>query len=157
MFREAKDYVEAQFTTVRDLEEKAGQIIRFNALIAGLVVAGLSVADISARAAPILGGLTTLGLTLLILSMGTAALAFHRSEMNLALRDEDVARALDFETTERGFLSSALEAYTRGIHENIDNVIARTNHVLSISIAGMTAAVAVFTLVATALIWNGIT
>lgn len=156
MFHEAKDYVNAQFTTVRDLEEKAGQIIRFNAVVAGLIVAGVSIGGPSNAVEPIVAGLLSGGLALLVSSIAAAALAFRRSRMGLGIRSENLAAALDFETSERGFLVAAIEAYTRGIHDNIDRSAARTNRILSVSIAAVTAAVALLALAATTLIWSGV-
>lgn len=155
MFQEAKDYLDAQFTTVRDLEEKAGQVIRFNTLVAGLVIAAVSVLDVNASPQPDVAVPLTGGLFLLLGSTAAAVLAYQRSRMALAVHREDLHGALDFATTESAFLDSAIEAYTRGIRENNHRVILRTHRFLAASLSMLVASLVSIVLAATVLIWSG--
>lgn len=153
LFREAKDYVRYQFETVQDLEDKAGQIIRFDAVVAGIVVASLSfgIQPGAIRLTPTDAAFFAVSLAVLVGSMAFAVLAFVRSDVAVGLRHDTLIQARSYDVGPRDLLEEAVVAYTTAIGRNNRSAIRPTGQLVNAAAALLLASVAILALEATRL------
>lgn len=122
---EAKDYVEYQYRTIQDAEEKAGQVIRFDALVGGLVFAGISLllrpglATVGVPDAVLLGG----ALAALVASMVLASLALTRPNVAVGLNARRLYEALNYDLDPGAVRASAIGAYVESVNHNNERVV----------------------------------
>lgn len=124
---EARSYVEYQFRTIQDIEVKAGQVIRFDAVVGGLVFAGISLV---ARGGPAGIGALDLGmfggaLAALALSVLMASMAFARPDIAVGLRARRLEEVLAYDLDPEVLRERAVASYARGIHRNNERFIRR--------------------------------
>lgn len=144
VFEEAKGHVQHQVTVVRDMEQKAGEVLRFDALTGGLVVATLSVLLGRDGAVAPLEVLVLFGAAsfLLVGSMALAALAFRQSNTVDSLNAAALEQGLDPGVDPRVFREDAVFAYLSGARYNHAYVIEPTSRSLSASLGLLVGTVA---------------
>lgn len=122
LFKETKGVLETQVSTLRSLDEKSAQLLRFNVLVSGIVVTAVSILlregiPSGALAWPALS-LITVGFAALVAST-VLALVAHRAEgYRIGIRSEGLVEAMKYETTEEQFLAAAIRSYHEGIAAN---------------------------------------
>lgn len=134
---EAKDHVEYQFRTIQDTEEKAGKIIRFNAVVAGLVFTGISLLLQAAPAQVVALDVVLLvgALGALVGSTGVASLAFTRPLIAVGLDAGRLEEALNYHLDPGSIRTGALVAYSQGLRHNYDRVVRPRGRRLAWSLA----------------------
>lgn len=121
LFDEARHVLDAQRDAIDAFDEKAARLLRFDALLLGLV---LTAASLMARAGwmgrqlhPFTIGYG-LGVACLVVSAVTTVVAYRRLRWNMGLRAESLRRALGYEADEEALLVASLQAYTRAMARN---------------------------------------
>lgn len=158
VFEEAKGHVRDQVAAARDLEQKAGEVLRFDALTGGLVVATLSLLVREDAASLPREVLVLFGVSLVALagSMVLAALAFRQSDTVDSLDADALEQGLDPATDPRVFREDAVRAYISGARFNDEHVVGPTGRYLSASIALLVAGVVALAASAAVLIGAGV-
>lgn len=143
LFAEAQRNLEQQNEVADRLDTKASEVLRFNAILVGVLVTGLSVA---AQLGPVRGasafpvGGFVAGAVLLLASTMVAIRAFHETGYRVGLQSEELEDVLDRDVRERELLEEILPAYVRGIAQNrrsLDRVSARMNWALLTLLAAL--------------------
>lgn len=154
--QEAHRYIEYQFTTVRDLEEKAGLILRFDALLGGVLVGAVSllVDNVSVRLDLVSTIAITVSLASLLVSLLLSALALHRSNIAVGIQGRDLIRTVNYELDPLEVLEAAVPAYGMGILRNEREVIRPRSLLVMASLAFLAISACSLVLVATRLTWG---
>lgn len=136
LFAEAQRNLEQQNQAADRLDTKASEVLRFNAVLIGVLVTGLSVA---AQLGPVPGtspfpveGFVG-GAVLLLTSTMITIRAFHETGYRVGLQSEELEDVLDQDVRDRDLLEEMVPAYVRGIAQNrrsLDRVSARMNRAL---------------------------
>lgn len=107
---EARDTVDAQATTLQDIDTKASRILRVNVLLIGILVSALSIAaqggsgdgSLAANVSPFINVYSKLGIASLVLSTAFAGTTYTASELDVGIGADNLAAILqaDFSKSE---------------------------------------------------------
>lgn len=143
LFAEAQRNLEQQNHAADRLDTKASEVLRFNAILVGVLVTGLSVA---AQLGPVPGaspfpvGGFVAGAVLLLASTMIAIRAFHETGYRVGLQSEELEDVLKRDVGDRELVEEILPAYVGGIAQNrrsLDRVSARMNWALLTLLAAL--------------------
>lgn len=150
IYQELQGLLEAQVHAIEFADDRASALIRFNALVLGLVTTGLSVAPLAwgsfGSTAAYLAGLLVVGLAALSLSTIMAVRAFVKRDVSIGLDADQLARAFAGGAEREEILSGAILAYRDGAEHNFVVMEAsaarlqRALHLLSVGLVCLGAA-----------------
>jgi hypothetical protein len=121
LHEEAKDTVASEVELGQAIDDKASEVLRFNALLIGIVATGVSIATRLRSTAPDAGVVvvaTSLGTGLLVVSTALAILAYHGTRFRLGTRADDLERVATTEATEEDILLSSFRGHAESIRVN---------------------------------------
>lgn len=133
LFEEGRRVLETQIQLGNGIDSKASEILRFNSILVGILVTGLSILLRSGPGfsdglgSPTVGGFL-FGFLLLVTSTLFCILAYQVPVIHLGLRAEDLRRGSTFEADERAMLEEMLDAYTRATDENSTGLDRSVRH-----------------------------
>ncbi len=123
LFEETRRTTRSQEGRAGAIDDKAAQLLRFNAILLSILVAALSITwdrwgasspSGSVLMVPMMG----VGLGALAASTLVAVLAFRATDVRPGLRAEDLSGALEYDVKRATFLRDAVRAYVVGIVRN---------------------------------------
>jgi hypothetical protein len=122
LFEETKDLIRAQREVGARVDTQASQILRFNAILIGLLVTGASLGlrlegDVLPRDPVAVGGYAG-GAALLVASTILAVLSYRNPVYRVGLHPGEIRGMLDQSVDRRNILRRALVAYTRGVEKS---------------------------------------
>lgn len=122
LFEEARTVLRTQIDALQGLDEKANHLLRFNALVTGLVLTAVSLLVGPAGTAKTVPRHVTflfvVGFLSLVCSTGFAILAHRAERVRIGLRSEELVAALGYDVDEDVLLAEAVRSFGRGIAEN---------------------------------------
>lgn len=132
LFGETKDLLEAQREVGARIDSQASQILRFNAILIGLLVTAASVGvRLGAGALPrdttAVAGYSG-GAVLLVVSTMFGVLCYRNPVYRVGLQPDEVRAMLDQSIDGRNLLRRAVVAYTKGVEKSqrsLDTTIVR--------------------------------
>lgn len=155
LFEEARGTVQVQGSTIEAIDEKAAQLLRFNALLVGLVATGTTL--FLNTAGPAMGsfGLAALvvGLAGLVASTCLAILAFRTKEFRTGLDARDLTSAVEIDPSQASILKEATRAHAKAIVENSKS-IERAIRRIGAALWTLLCAIGALTLATTSLLLN---
>lgn len=121
---ECQRIVRYQFEAGNELSDKAEAVVKFNAVLFGLVLTAIGLASKSDVAMPVWmpawAGilLATIGPLALFASMLCAALGFQAVDFEIGLFEDKLSEVLSYNVKEPELLAKTIQSYTFGIAEN---------------------------------------
>lgn len=127
LFEEAHRTVEKQLRVGESVDAKAAEILRFDAIVLGVVMTGASLtlrSGLLSTTPAWIVGLFALGFVLLVASTLFAVRCYRLAESRLGVQPDDLVRARVEGATEEEVLDAGLRGYAEGIRRNARSIDA---------------------------------
>lgn len=118
LHEEARDHLEAVVAAIQDMDDKTSSLVRFNAVIVGVVTTGVSV---GLRAHGTLAGLEavvvslTVGLVAMVVSTVEGVRSYLKPDTEVGIDPEQLEEALDSSASEVDVRAEAVRVYRTGV------------------------------------------
>lgn len=160
LFEETRRTTRSQEGRAGAIDEKAAQLLRFNAILLSILVAAISITwDVWGSSGPpgnvLMVSMMGVGFGALAASTLVAVLAFRATDVRPGLRAEDLGGALQYDVKRATFLRDAIRAYVVGIVRN-SRSLERALFRLHIALYSLVAAILAFSCAATVLLLRSV-
>lgn len=121
LFDEARQLVKAQQISLQGLDNRLASLLRFEALLLGVLVTILSAlwrAGLWADFPAVSQGLALLTVALLLASTLLIVLAYQPGDLSIGLRARSITSVLEMEADDRALLRKSIHAYTQALSTN---------------------------------------
>lgn len=143
LHEEARRHLDASLAAIQDVDDKTASLVRFNAVLVGVVVTGISVGPRSLdsfRGAEIVLGLFALGIVSLVISTVEGVRSYLKPEIDVGVDAARLQDVLDFDVGEHELRGEIVRAYAGGIEQNyvvLEHTASRFRRMLHALVAGL--------------------
>lgn len=144
LHEEARRHLDASLSVIQELDDKTASLVRFNAVLVGVVVTGMSVGVRSLGSFPGLDGVLVvlaLGLVALLISIIEGVRSYLKPAIDVGVDAARLEDALDFDADGTEMRTEVVRTHRISIDQNylvLEKTAARFRGMLYALVAGLT-------------------